>query len=368
MTQKKDGRINGEADVIDTNRLFGPIWFLLDVFIGALQLLKPILSIILAIYIAWSSLSFASQTFQTEITIFICRLPLTSIFPSCQSPIPDFSRLVTRQVETYEQLMDQTISQTGLTSTLALDIKKAELATGDLRTLVKYSSLISAPELVDRLNEFVDKSRVVGRNLQVLQARTRSSVDNLITYNLFALKTLENVRDQKVSSKELVQAYDQMMGLMEGDLKRMILAGQDILGSLTDLDEMLVGIHELTAKEASLQKIERHKLLAELWSYLGGNRVKKHIFQENLQLLQDLDRQRRHAVAQIQTTLYSLTSFLLDLEELREQVMKPSLIGMPIEVHIENVGKGIERLKSSKVAVKSMDNEQAKQKSIDTSD
>ncbi|CAG8635541.1 5633_t:CDS:2 [Ambispora gerdemannii] len=351
---------------VSVSSVLGPVWFLFDVFVGAIQLLKPIFSITLAIFIAWSSLNFVSHTFQNDVTLFVCRFPFSSIVPLCQSPIPDFSRLVTRQVETYEQIMDQTMSQSGLTSSLALDIKKAELATGDLRTLVKYSSLTCAPELVDRLNEFVDKSRVVGRNLQVLQARTRSSVDNLITYNLFALKALENVRDHKVSSKELAQAYDQMMGLMEGDLKRMILVGQEILGSLTDLDAMLAGIHELTAQEASLQKFERHKLLAELWSYLGGNRVRRHIFQENLQLLQDLDKQRRHAVAQIQTTLYSLTSFQLDLEELREQVLKPSLINMPIEVHIENVGKGIERLKSSKVAIKSMDNEPAKQKSIDT--
>ncbi|CAJ0766005.1 24667_t:CDS:1, partial [Entrophospora sp. SA101] len=73
----------------------------------------------------------------------------------------------------------------------------------------------------------------------------------------------------------------------------------------------------------------------------------------NLSLLNDLDRQRRVAISQIQTTLYSLTSFQLDMEELREQVSRPSLIEMPIQVHIESVHRGIERLRSSKVALKS---------------
>nr|CAG8432989.1 7439_t:CDS:2 [Entrophospora candida]CAG8437297.1 12117_t:CDS:2 [Entrophospora candida] len=296
-------------------------------------------------------MNFLSTTYNNDIKTGVCAIiPLSSSFiPMCQTPIPDFSRLVNRQVETYEQIMDQQLSHTGASSSLALDIKKAELATSDLRVLIKYSSLTCASELVDRLSEFVDKSRNVGRNLQVLQARTRSSLDNLITYNLFALKALENVRDKKVSGKDLAEAYNQMMTLIENDLKRMIFVGQDSLGSLAELDEILLSIHDLTAHEESLQKLGNSQLLAEIWSFLGGNRVKRQKFEDNLSLLNDLDRQRRVAISQIQTTLYSLTSFQLDMEELREQVSRPSLIEMPIQVHIESVHRGIERLRNSRL-------------------
>ncbi|CAG8453673.1 1014_t:CDS:2 [Paraglomus brasilianum] len=263
--------------------------------------------------------------------------------------------IVDRQVETYEQIMDQALAKEGVTSSLALDIKRAELATGDLRTLVKYSTLSTAPELVNRLSEFMDKSKSIGRDLQVLQARTRSSLDNLITYNMFALKTLENVRDGRTTRRELASAYENMMSLMEGDLERMIIKAQDTLGSLATLDEMLVAIHELVTQEKAFQTTEREKLLAELWSALGGNRIQKHMFKENLDLLSQLDSQRRNAVVQVQMTLYSLTSFQTDLEELREQVLKPSLVDLPLELHIENVDKGITRLKNSKVAIKSSD-------------
>ncbi|CAG8802303.1 7590_t:CDS:1, partial [Racocetra fulgida] len=124
---------------------------------------------------------------------------------------------------------------------------------------------------------------------------------------------------------------------------------------LADLDEMLIAIHDITTREGAFQKTERTALFAQMWTRLGGNFVKRQIFEENLQLLKDLDKQRRIAVSQIQTTLYSLTSFQLDLEELREHVSRPSLVEMPIEVHIENVGKGIERLRTSKVALRSND-------------
>ncbi|KAF0442228.1 vacuolar transporter chaperone protein [Gigaspora margarita] len=349
-----------------SQNVVGPINFVIDVIVGALNLLKPIFSIVLALYLGWYSISFISSTFQNDLALAVCRLPLSSFIPLCQTPIPDFSRLVNRQVETYEQIMDYQLSHTGASSSLALDIKKAELATADLRTLIKYSSLSTSKELVDRLTEFVDKAKSVGRDLQILQSRTRTSLDNLITYNIFALKALENVRDNKISAKELAAGYNQMMTLIESDLKRMILVATEALGSLTDLDEMLIAIHDITTREGAFQKTERANLFAQMWTKLGGNVVKRQIFEENLQLLRDLDKQRRIAVSQIQTTLYSLTSFQLDLEELREHVSRPSLVEMPIEVHIENVGKGIERLRTSKVALKSSNDDGIRTKMIDS--
>ncbi|CAG8708041.1 2555_t:CDS:2 [Acaulospora morrowiae] len=335
------------------NPVLDSINFFKDIIVGALVILKPIFSTALALWIGYFALKFVSNSYYDEVSLILCSMPLSGMLPLCQTPIPDFTKLVNRQVDTYEQIMDQQLTYDGPSSSLALDIKKAELATADLRTLIKYSSLVSGPEIVNRLTEFVEKARNVGMNLQVLQSRTKSSLDNLITYNLFALKALENVRDKKVNARELRTAYSQMMTLIEGDLKRMILVGQAALGSLTDLDGILLSIHELTTQEASLQRAELGKLLAELWSIVGGNLEKKQIYRENLELLQDLERQRKIAVSQVQTTLYGLTSFQLDIEELREQVSRPSMIEMPIEVHIDNVGKGIERLRNSKVAIKS---------------
>jgi hypothetical protein len=46
-----------------------------------------------------------------------------------------------------------------------------------------------------------------------------------------------------------------------------------------------------------------------------------------------------------------MEAFQMDLEELRAQVVAPVLVpdAIPLEMHIENVGKAIERLKSGKV-------------------
>ncbi|UZO09978.1 uncharacterized protein OCT59_030187 [Rhizophagus irregularis] len=124
--------------------------------------------------------------------------------------------------------MDQQLSYNGPSSSLALDIKKAELATADLRTLIKYSSLVTVSKLANRLTLFVDKARSVA---------------------------LEDVRDKKI-------------------------IGQDALGSLADLDEMLIAIHDLATHESAYQNKELNKLLAELWTIFGGNKVRKQLFEE----------------------------------------------------------------------------------------
>lgn len=50
--------------------------------------------------------------------------------------------------------------------------------------------------------------------------------------------------------------------------------------SLADLDEMLIAIHDLATHESAYQNKELNKLLAELWTIFGGNKVRKQLFEE----------------------------------------------------------------------------------------
>lgn len=81
--------------------------------------------------------------------------------------------MVEIQSKTFEQLLDETVGSTSL----ALDIKKAEMATHDLVTLVKISDLRSRDRLADALVSFSDDARDTARGLQKLNARISGSVD-----------------------------------------------------------------------------------------------------------------------------------------------------------------------------------------------
>lgn len=81
--------------------------------------------------------------------------------------------MVEIQSKTFEQLLDESIGS----SSVALDIKKAEMATSDLVTLVRMSDLRSKDHLANALSSFSEDARDTARGLQKLNAKISGSVD-----------------------------------------------------------------------------------------------------------------------------------------------------------------------------------------------
>ncbi|CAB4397381.1 unnamed protein product [Rhizophagus irregularis] len=200
---------------------------------------------------------------------------------------------------------------------------------------IKHSPLNTYSELPDKLIKYIDKARIFDKDLQILQTRTKSSLDKLITY-LCALKI--SVNHNKANTND---AYYQTTTFIETELREMILVFQYARRSLADLDEISVELHDLTTYELTRYKREYNKLLDSFWSKLGGNSRKIQEYEENLTLLKDLDKRLRMALSHIGTTSRNLESFLLNLDELRKLV---SVTEMPIKIHIEIVWKGVVRL------------------------
>lgn len=85
----------------------------------------------------------------------------------------DYPTMVDIQSKTFEQLLDDNVGSNGL----ALEIKKAQMATSDLVTLVKVSKLASKDVLATALSDFVDDARQTARGLQRLNAKVSGAVD-----------------------------------------------------------------------------------------------------------------------------------------------------------------------------------------------
>jgi hypothetical protein len=144
----------------------------------------------LAITIVW--FLFSMMTSQLVfITRPICSLPIVSpMIPFCRweafkGPPPhtsagrpvrwaDYPKLVDLQTKTFDQLLDESVGSKGL----ALEVKKAEMASNDLITLVRVSDLKSKDQVADRLNRFVDDARGTGRSLHSLGAKIQGAVDS----------------------------------------------------------------------------------------------------------------------------------------------------------------------------------------------
>ena len=88
--------------------------------------------------------------------------------------------------------------------------------------------------------------------------------------------------------------------------------------------------------------------MAELWTRLGGNQHALRGYERHL--VHWLGTYRTHALAHVIGALTSLQGLSADLEELRDRVAAPELVGqqVPIEVHLRSVRNVIERLKVGK--------------------
>jgi len=88
----------------------------------------------------------------------------------------DFPSLLNVESKTFESLLDEMVEGPGL----ALEIRKAEMATSDLATLVRVSDLKSREFLANSLSEFVKDARKVGRGLTRFSSKVGGTVDTYV--------------------------------------------------------------------------------------------------------------------------------------------------------------------------------------------
>lgn len=325
--------------------------YLFDVFMGALVVLKPIISFLSAIAILLSLISFGYQKFQDLILDTVCPLPLIGThLPVCRNyiqTVPDFTHFVKLQENLYEGML----SQNSADSISALELKQVELATRDLQAMIKFSNLFMHDLLEAKLGDYIVRSRSFSRDIQSLQAQTKGVIDNLITYNTFTFRKLSEVETKKSSRQDLRTLYEHAMTLVEKEAKRLILAIEKAQSSLDLLEEDLYAVHEIAIQEKSYQKSEKPHILADLVNMVTGTGIRRSLVNENLDLLLTFDAERNRAAQQLMVMSDRMEAFQMDLEELRAQVVAPILVPdvLPLEMHIENVGKAIERLKAGKV-------------------
>jgi hypothetical protein len=164
--------------------------YIVKVVADAFRFNRRIFSVALGITIVW----FLFSMMTTQLVYFarpICSLPIVSpMIPFCRweafkgppahtsggRPVrwADYPKLVDLQTRTFDQLLDESVGNKGL----ALDVKKAEMASNDLITLVRVSELKSKDQVAERLNKFVDDARGTGRSLHSLGAKIQGAVDS----------------------------------------------------------------------------------------------------------------------------------------------------------------------------------------------
>ncbi|KAJ7034662.1 hypothetical protein C8F04DRAFT_1100549 [Mycena alexandri] len=360
------------------------VGYVLDVLRMAIQLLRKPLSFLVFLWMLAFILSRISHALRAAFSP-LCYIPGISSSSLClpegyatpfdnrRSPKwADYPTLVDVQSATIEQLLDESSSG----SALALKIKKAEMATTDLVTLVRVSELKSRDMLGDALRQFVDDARTTGRALNKLNAKVGGAVDGIMAVNDYALQTIEAAHSEsspsilrhlvpwspKPKTDLILSTFEDSMNYLSFTMQGLILEFELNLQNLNKLEEQLSVLHELVSREDGSISSAKSELLGELWTKVGGNRRKLRGYEHHLHLLQGLTEYRKQALVHVVSALQTLTQMSEDIENLRERVTAPELTGsrIPVEVHIKSIQSGLERVKEGRSKAKVRESEALK--------
>ncbi|KAH8117922.1 hypothetical protein DFH11DRAFT_1571461 [Phellopilus nigrolimitatus] len=333
-------------------------------------LLKWPLAVLLVLWAVAFILNTLSSSMRTAFSP-LCILPGISRSSLCASPQTygsqtsgpagpakhaDYPKMVEIQSKTFEQLLDESLGG----SSLAVEIKKAEMAAADLVTVVRTSDLRSKDILADTLASFSQNARSTARGLDQLNAKVGGSVDNIVAISDYTLRTIEDAEARKSSlmvyiwpfgsrntdTELLASAFTQSLSVLSTSLERLIFSAEASLNSLNMLEEQLGTIHGIVTREDASITAQQSELLADLWTILGGNRAQVQRFSANLQALRALSGYRAQALAHVVAALHALHTLSADMEELRQRAAAPELTGgeIPIEVHARALRSGVQRL------------------------
>ena len=119
------------------------------------------------------------------------------------------------------------------------------------------------------------------------------------------------------ATEAVTETFLMSMDNMASHLVRLREEAETTMGYLLRLEEHLMVLHEMTHRNDRDLTAEKEDVLAELWTWLGGNRRKLRGMNLNLDLLKNVDKYRKKALAHVAATLQTLQTLDADMEKLR---------------------------------------------------
>lgn len=374
-------RADGQVPTLVWRKVVRPVaGYATSIVALALENGKPLLGWALLIYALAAAMVFAggflTHTINTALSP-ICRLPFTSALPFCPAHhVPElkgeaqFSQLMQAQ-----DAFQDVLATTAVGTNLPLHMKRSEAGIRDLKHVVQYSTLPSKNELVFEFSGFIDTARQASHDLSHFNSRIGRAVDHILSTNRWTLNVINAVAETEaarggiarfmsnnlnifapflpVSSSRnvLLDQYLRHTDAVEEQIVSLITEAQALRDMLDNLEGRLDVISEIVTRDNLHTESNKDELFAFLWTKLGGNRGSVQKLNQQLELLRNVGQHRRAAWGHVTTTLLKLQAIQHNLEDLRERVALPETVGtdrVPLEVHIENIHLGIERLEQQR--------------------
>ena len=198
-----------------------------------------------------------------------------------------------------------------------------------------------------KFSELNHSTRITTLNDYALQTIEASKVPTSFVARVlpFSLSTTNPTQEA------VIETFLMSMDNIASHVVRLRDEAEISMGHLMSLEQHLVVLHEITHRDNKELTAAQEDVLAELWTWLGGNKSKIRSITLSLDLLNNVETYRKKALAHIIATLQVLHGLDADMEELRTRVAAPDIVGdkIPIEIHMKSIKAGVERLKEGQM-------------------
>ncbi|KAF2792039.1 hypothetical protein K505DRAFT_326433 [Melanomma pulvis-pyrius CBS 109.77] len=352
--------------------------YLLSIIGHAAEYLKPFIGMACALLVLSFALMAASgylkAAVQTTLTP-LCIIPGSSHFlPFCaypaqpqDMPYPDFEEAMNIQ-SSLEDIVYESKDAYKLPGTM----KRSEATIRDLRSLVKYSKLPSRIELEVEFTSFIETAGEAVRDLTRFNAKVGHTMDQVLSTNSWTMQVLQGLDEKEASyglisklasslsltagspnlSQHIHDQYVRHVSKIKDDIAALVQNAEALMAILDNLDNRLQLIFEIAIRDGLIVGKNRDELLSQLWTKLGGNRGQRQELERTLALLSKVTQYRKQAAEHVRLTSLRLHDIEAGLENLRDGVAAPEVLGwrddVPLSYHISIMEKASERLKDAR--------------------
>ena len=176
------------------------------------------------------------------------------------------------------------------------------------------------------------------------------------------MQVLFSLLNSNLTEEAAVGTFLLSMDSISDQIRRLREEAEISRDYLTRLKRHLNILHEIISREDKKLSKAHDEVLAELWTWLGGNKRELREMNLNLNLLKNVGKYRKKALMHVIVTLDTLDTLDADMEELRTKVAAPNLVGdkIPIEVQIKSIKAGVDRLREGQMRASSRRGERLK--------
>ncbi|KAL7926848.1 hypothetical protein ACQKWADRAFT_90674 [Trichoderma austrokoningii] len=257
----------------------------------------------------------------------------------------DFTNLMEVQ-SGFESVLDK--SAHGLS--MPLELKRSEIATRSLRSLLKENEIAAREDFIMELNAYIEKVGQAGGNLQTFYIHVGSTVDSVININRWTLRHINSLSmepeapslspavawivrplslfkssAQAGNDRALLDKYSEHISLVQDRLDKIIGEGKALSILLNQGQTHLGAINDQAQRLSSAEKTKPKSFMSAIWAYIGSLVEEERNFDEQIILLKEVDVQYTNAISHLSSLIDELKDIRLYLGDLLNRNDEPSV-------------------------------------------